>query len=98
MRNLRAHPGVNPQEVAERLAPLVAAELGQKPENLLNPPNWIWGEWSNLSGSEPNKIERIVFSENEIELVQSLADPPGWLLDAAQGQAAADRIFALLKR
>lgn len=47
-----------------------------KPENLFNPPEWILGEWSNLSGSEPNKIERIVFSEHEIELVQSLADPP----------------------
>jgi len=47
-----------------------------KPENLFSPPNWIWGEWDNLSGSEPNKIEHITFSEHEIELVQSLADPP----------------------
>lgn len=52
-----------------------AATAQPRPENSFNPPNWIWGEWSNLSTSEPNKIERIVFSENEIELVQNLADP-----------------------
>jgi hypothetical protein len=53
-----------------------AASAQTKPENLFNPPNWILGEWANLSGPEPNKIERIVFTEHEIELVQSLADTP----------------------
>ena len=53
-----------------------AATAQPKPEELFKPPAWILGEWSNLSGSEPNKIERIVFSENEIELVQNLADNP----------------------
>ena len=52
----------------------VAAPAQTKPENLFNPPSWILGEWANLSGPEPNKIERIAFSEHEIELVQSLAD------------------------
>lgn len=52
----------------------VAASAQTKPENLFNPPNWILGEWTNLSGPDPNKIERISFSEHEIELVQSLAD------------------------
>src|SRR6185436_5307509 len=52
----------------------VAASAQTKPENLFNPPNWILGEWANHSGPEPNKIERISFSEHEIELVQSLAD------------------------
>jgi hypothetical protein len=52
----------------------VAAPAQTKPENLFTPPNWILGEWANLSGPEPNKIERISFSEHEIELVQSLAD------------------------
>ena len=47
-----------------------------KPENLFNPPSWILGEWANMGGSEPNKIERIAFSEHEIELVQSLGDTP----------------------
>jgi hypothetical protein len=47
-----------------------------KPEHLFNPPNWILGEWANMGGSEPNKIERIAFSEHEIELVQSLGDAP----------------------
>lgn len=47
-----------------------------KPENLLNPPSWIFGEWANMGGSEPNKIERIAFSEHEIELVQRLGDTP----------------------
>ena len=55
---------------------VVAAPAQTKPENLLKPPNWIMGEWANLSGPEPNKIERIVFSEHEIELVQNLADVP----------------------
>ena len=47
-----------------------------KPENLFNPPSWILGEWANMGGSEPNKVERIAFSEHEIELVQSLGDKP----------------------
>lgn len=54
----------------------VPATAQPKPEDLLNPPNWILGEWANLSGPEPNKIERIAFSEHEIELVQSLAGVP----------------------
>ena len=54
----------------------VAAPAQTKPEDLFNPPNWILGEWANLSGPEPNKIERIAFSEHEIELVQSLAGVP----------------------
>ena len=52
----------------------VPATAQPKPENLLNPPNWILGEWANLSGPEPNKIERIAFSEHEIELVQNMAE------------------------
>ncbi len=48
----------------------------QPKSEVFNPPSWIHGEWSNLGGSEPNKIERIVFSEHEIELVQDLADSP----------------------
>ena len=47
-----------------------------KPENSFNPPSWILGEWANMGGSEPNKVERIAFSEHEIELVQSLGDKP----------------------
>ena len=47
-----------------------------KPEVVLNPPSWILGEWVNMGGSEPNKIERISFAEHEIELVQNLADTP----------------------
>jgi hypothetical protein len=54
----------------------LSAAAQSKPENLFNPPNWILGEWANLSGPEPNKIERIVFTEHEIELVQNLADTP----------------------
>lgn len=53
-----------------------AASAQSKPENLFNPPEWIWGDWDNLGGTEPNKIEHITFSEHDIELVQSLADPP----------------------
>ena len=53
----------------------VAARPQAKPENLFTPPNWILGEWANLSGPAPDKIERISFGEHEIELVQSLADP-----------------------
>jgi hypothetical protein len=54
----------------------VPATAQPKPENLFNPPTWILGEWANMGGSEPNKIERIGFSEREIELVQSLGDAP----------------------
>lgn len=54
----------------------VAATAQPKPENVLTPPNWILGDWANMGGSEPNKIERIAFSEHEIELVQDLADTP----------------------
>lgn len=54
-----------------------AGALAQsKPEHLFSPPEWIWGEWDNLGGTEPNKIEHITFSEHEIELVQNQADPP----------------------
>jgi hypothetical protein len=52
----------------------VATPAQTKPENLFSPPKWILGEWANFSGPEPNKIERIAFSEHEIELVQGLAD------------------------
>lgn len=52
----------------------VTAPAQKNPENLFSPPKWILGEWANFSGPEPNKIERIAFSEHEIELVQSLAD------------------------
>lgn len=52
----------------------VAGSAQTKPENLFNPPSWILGEWANLSGPEPNKIERIAFSEHEIELVQGMAE------------------------
>ena len=52
----------------------VAASAQPKPENQFSPPQWILGEWVNQSGSDPNKIERITFSEHEIDLVQSLAD------------------------
>jgi hypothetical protein len=51
----------------------VPATAQPKPETVLSPPNWILGEWANMGGSEPNKVERIAFSEHEIELVQSLA-------------------------
>jgi hypothetical protein len=54
----------------------VVAAAQTTPKNLVNPPNWIWGEWANLSVSEPNKIEWITFSEDEIELVQKLGDTP----------------------
>lgn len=54
----------------------VPATAQTKPETVLNPPNWILGEWANMGGAEPNKIERIAFFEDEIELVQSLADAP----------------------
>lgn len=55
----------------------LSAAAQSKAENQFNPPDWIRGEWANLSGGpEPNKIERIVFTEDEIELVQSLADTP----------------------
>lgn len=54
----------------------VAIAAQPKPDNQFNPPEWILGEWANLSRSESNKIERIVFSEHEIELVESLADKP----------------------
>ncbi len=52
----------------------VAGSAQTKPENLFTPPSWILGEWANLSGPEPNKIERIAFSEHEIELVQGMAE------------------------
>lgn len=54
----------------------VAASAQSKPENLFSPPSWILGEWRNLSGTELNKIERITFSEHEIELVQSAGNVP----------------------
>ena len=54
----------------------VSATAQPKPENVLNPPSWILGEWANMGGSEPNKVERIAFSEHEIEVVQSLAADP----------------------
>lgn len=61
--------------VVLQLAGVIAAAQSN-PKNLVNPPNWIWGEWANLSVSEPNKIEWITFSEDEIELVQKLGDTP----------------------
>jgi len=54
----------------------VLATAQPKPENSFNPPGWILGEWANMGGSESNKIERIAFSEREIELVQRLGDTP----------------------
>jgi hypothetical protein len=45
-----------------------------KPENLFNPPSWILGEWANLGQTNADNIERLVFSANEIELKQGLAD------------------------
>lgn len=54
----------------------IPATAQPKPETVINPPNWILGEWANMGGSDPNKIERIAFAEHEIELVQSLGDAP----------------------
>ena len=54
----------------------VTASAQSKSENLFNPPSWILGEWANLSGSELNEIERIAFSEDEIEMVLSQGDTP----------------------
>jgi hypothetical protein len=54
----------------------VPATAQPKANSVITPPNWILGEWANMGGTEPNKIERIAFSEHEIELVQSLADAP----------------------
>ena len=39
------------------------------PENLFNPPKWIFGEWINRASTKAENIERIVFSKNEIEIV-----------------------------
>lgn len=45
-----------------------------KQGNLFNPPKWIFGEWINRASSKTENIERLVFSANEIEIVQALAD------------------------
>jgi hypothetical protein len=45
-----------------------------KPENPFNPPAWILGEWNNLGQTSAENIERLVFSANEVELKQGLAD------------------------
>lgn len=42
--------------------------------NLFNPPKWICGEWVNRASTKTENIERIVFSADEIEIVQALAD------------------------
>jgi hypothetical protein len=44
------------------------------PANQFNPPKWILGEWANRASSKPENIERIIFSANEIEIKQALAD------------------------
>lgn len=56
------------------LVSAIPARGQSKPENLFTPPNWIWGEWSSMVGADADNIERIVFSSNEIELTQGLAD------------------------
>lgn len=44
------------------------------PATLFNPPKWIFGEWANRGSTKPENIERIIFSANEIEIKQALAD------------------------
>ena len=45
-----------------------------KPENLFNPPDWIWGEWASIGGADADNIEKIIFSATDIELTQGVAD------------------------
>ena len=56
------------------LANFNAPQAQSNPGNLLNPPKWIFGEWVNRASTKAENIERIVFSANEIEIVQALAD------------------------
>jgi len=56
------------------LANLSSPQAQSNPANLFNPPKWIQGEWTNRASSKPENIERIIFSANEIEIVQALAD------------------------
>lgn len=52
-----------------------ALQAQTKPEKVFNPPEWIIGEWANLGGgASPDNIETIIFSADEIELKQGLAD------------------------
>jgi hypothetical protein len=56
------------------LANLSSPQAQSNPANLFNPPKWILGEWANRASTKPENIERIIFSANEIEIVQALAD------------------------
>ena len=56
------------------LVSLSAPQAQSNPGNSFNPPKWIQGEWVNRASTKAENLERIVFSANEIELVQALAD------------------------
>jgi hypothetical protein len=56
------------------LANFNSPQAQSNPANLFNPPKWIFGEWINRASTKAENIERIVFSKNEIEIVQALAD------------------------
>src|SRR5689334_15229753 len=56
------------------LASFNAPQAQSNPGNLFNPPKWILGEWVNRASTKAENLERIVFSTNEIEIVQALAD------------------------
>ena len=56
------------------LADFNAPQAQLNPGSLFHPPKWIFGEWINRASTKAENIERIVFSANEIEIVQALAD------------------------
>jgi hypothetical protein len=57
-------------------ANLSSPQAQSNPANQFNPPKWIFGEWANRASTKPENIERVIFSANEIEIVQALADTP----------------------
>ena len=58
------------------LANLSSPQAQTNPGDLFKPPKWIIGEWANRASTKAENLERIIFSANEIEIVQALADAP----------------------